>query len=1038
MAIGISIGIGAGGSGGGNALSASARQFLNNVSPGGIIAGLSHPYGGGETYTVIGTAPGQLALSGSNIVAGSTAAVANTDYTITIRVAKAGRAIEEPLVFRALAAPIVLNPLSLSSTSATVGTAKTINITGTTPNSTLTGIVPDGMVLNSSARTISGTPSLAGAYNFGITESLDGVSRTTQVTITVAGQPLNSLTLNNVAYRNTMRAGDVVADIVGITAGSTLELIGGDGSLAISGNKLIVGANRAPDAYDSVSYGSPAVPYTTPASETGAFSIIENKSGITAKTDFGSITVTGKFFPVAGQSTSAYLRTQWTSGDTATRFETASFEQCIMISYFRPDATIGATAPLFGTRGSSGTEVTPAIRIASDQKVYARAQGTAYQIEFPKVEVGKWASLAAQISPGASGQFNTVGKRFRGTLNGLPPNVIPASATTSAITADRFHAVETASGTTGAKQSHMFNWMWYGSNAECPPINWADPRNQAAILPENMNATTGVVTLYDDSGNSVVLTPKLFYHGKATDYDQTGLANRGTASVVGNLSKINTSAHYHPGSTTDSFIVVGDPTVVQRTSFSQDGTTMDFGTTAKDGGQFWNGDWWIDNSANSAFTTLPATTQGARSVVGGGTRPTEWYHGAMKNPGNNADTQAYPTPPKPWPLAGWEGRDGNGDGSRQGFDECGIDNPSYTHALNAAVGSRTDNNCTIVKIASQLNVPTDGQYLAKGQAAYTLARPPLTGNGERYFRPPVSSVTKDLWIRAEDANLNLAPFPNLSPAGITVPAFFPVYYKLNRLHQTWNLNKRNSYNEGCAEHETMYGRNYSMEVGKALLLLCLSSTTQAQKYELLRCLTQIGIDYTGVYEAGRVSSSGGLGSTSTGRKLTLAVAAVATGNARVLAASQAENWLPEQFQMVTLTQSLIDTYAYPQSLLGKAEWGSGRKGSDSELRPFWTKPTNPPPNPDYNFYRHTWMMGLFSHYVAMRLVPDLATAANWPQFMEYAERYYRVEAGLIPRPYEGNTYAANAFPGDGANKISSPECIFALQARQQFASYFPA
>jgi hypothetical protein len=82
-----------------------------------------------------------------------------------------------------------LNPLALSSNSATVGTVLTINILNARTGSTISGVVPSGLTLNSAARTITGSPTLAGDYTFSLTETLaDSANspRSTPVSINVA------------------------------------------------------------------------------------------------------------------------------------------------------------------------------------------------------------------------------------------------------------------------------------------------------------------------------------------------------------------------------------------------------------------------------------------------------------------------------------------------------------------------------------------------------------------------------------------------------------------------------------------------------------------------------------------------------------------------------------------------------------------------------------------------------------------------------------------------------------------------------------
>jgi len=89
----------------GLSLRASSSSFLSSASPGAVIASLVDPYGSGSTFSTVGAVPGQLALSGGNIVAGATSGAPGTNYSVTIRAAKGGRAIEEPFSFACLVAP---------------------------------------------------------------------------------------------------------------------------------------------------------------------------------------------------------------------------------------------------------------------------------------------------------------------------------------------------------------------------------------------------------------------------------------------------------------------------------------------------------------------------------------------------------------------------------------------------------------------------------------------------------------------------------------------------------------------------------------------------------------------------------------------------------------------------------------------------------------------------------------------------------------------------------------------------------------------
>lgn len=90
-----------------------------------------------------------------------------------------------------------LKPLGLEGT-AKVGVASTIGIIQATPGSTITvqsGSLPAGMTLNSAARTITGTPQVAGSSTFTLRETLAGATNTpkdtaqTFVAVNVASVP---------------------------------------------------------------------------------------------------------------------------------------------------------------------------------------------------------------------------------------------------------------------------------------------------------------------------------------------------------------------------------------------------------------------------------------------------------------------------------------------------------------------------------------------------------------------------------------------------------------------------------------------------------------------------------------------------------------------------------------------------------------------------------------------------------------------------------------------------------------------------------
>lgn len=178
-----------------SAISLSAA-VLAEGSAAGTVVGVLLGKTSGSALALVDDAGGRLAISEGNLVAGATSTdfETATSHSVTLRETLAdsanspretvltitiGNVFEQP----SLAA------LTLSSSTATVGTSTSISIIGATAGSTLAGAVPDGMTLNSALRTITGTPTVAGTYDFTLTESLaDSANspRVSNVSITVA------------------------------------------------------------------------------------------------------------------------------------------------------------------------------------------------------------------------------------------------------------------------------------------------------------------------------------------------------------------------------------------------------------------------------------------------------------------------------------------------------------------------------------------------------------------------------------------------------------------------------------------------------------------------------------------------------------------------------------------------------------------------------------------------------------------------------------------------------------------------------------
>lgn len=181
------------------ALTLTSTTITEN-SPTGTLVGAILGASPGSSLSLVDNSGNRFAMSGGNIVAGAvgTNFEAATSHQITLREVLAGASNSPRDTTIVINVTNVneqpsLSALTLSSNSATQGSNSTINIVAATAGSTIAGAVPDGMVLNSAARTISGTPTTAGTYNFSLTETLadsPNSPRVSNVTITVGLAPV--------------------------------------------------------------------------------------------------------------------------------------------------------------------------------------------------------------------------------------------------------------------------------------------------------------------------------------------------------------------------------------------------------------------------------------------------------------------------------------------------------------------------------------------------------------------------------------------------------------------------------------------------------------------------------------------------------------------------------------------------------------------------------------------------------------------------------------------------------------------------------
>lgn len=184
---------------------------------------------------------------------------------------------------------VTLGTLGLSATSATVGTSYNGTITGATTGSTLSASnLPAGLTLNSSSRTITGTPTPASTANFTLVETLAGASnspRINGVTLTINAAPVAAPTLSTLSLGSTSgQVGTAFnAVITGATSGSMLTASNLPAGLTLNSSaRTITG---------------------TPTATASSFTLIETLGGATGSPKSNTIALTISAAPVTASTT---------------------------------------------------------------------------------------------------------------------------------------------------------------------------------------------------------------------------------------------------------------------------------------------------------------------------------------------------------------------------------------------------------------------------------------------------------------------------------------------------------------------------------------------------------------------------------------------------------------------------------------------------------------------------------------------------------------------------------------------------------------
>ncbi|MCU0891381.1 MAG: hypothetical protein MUE77_06470 [Sandarakinorhabdus sp.] len=637
---------------------------------------------------------------------------------------------------------------------------------------------------------------------------------------------------------------------------------------------------------------------------------------------------------------------------------------------------------------------------------FSMTNNTAYRVWTSNATpVGRTLQIFAQLTTLSAAGRTTPITRARLWVNGVfQPGEVAWGAAGPASPAANYAQLECFGVSNASVPDVSLGYLWAkcGTLADFGLVNFDDPAERAKFEMGVLDPVSGVVAT-----GIGTLTPDVFVHDTSANWQSGAIANRGAAGAFA-IPRINGT--YSDGALwQDAAFTLGNPAPTSRTAFTSNNITLNF-ASARTGGQFANAYLWIDNTAGINFTTDPPSVQRNRPFRDrAGTAGLGWDSGAEHNPGSVAKIASHPTL--------------QGDGARQGYDfyqDPANYHVSYQDSFNIDPG-RTGTplaltSGTLVKYVSNSTVNFVSGATQSGRdnqaraVAFSFDVPPDTTN--LYFMPRqngvplVDGLGRSAWIISRNSagvfQPDISMLPNIAtPTGVTLPPAVALYNQILRWQSVSHLNFGTARNLAAPSQMTNYGREATLLTGNIALLMCMSALTSDQKAFLAEAMTQYGIFLARHIETG-VNNSGttGMGNTSTGRKMALAIAALVTGNARLqdalASATTSKQVYAEDIQIRPVTAA--DQAEWPgtvyDTLLGQGEWTGGNQ-TTGDLVPAWTTGEN-----EAVEYRHNWASAMILHYCAVKAIPGLQTLWNNTLWLQYMERYYQTELG---RGFAGDT-----------------------------------
>ena len=399
-------------------------------------------------------------------------------------------------------------------------------------------------------------------------------------------------------------------------------------------------------------------------------------------------------------------------------------------------------------------------------------------------------------------------------------------------------------------------------------------------------------------------------------------------------------------------------------------------------GQYANGDWWVVGPVTITRITPESTTVNGRVV-----------HGSMLNPNGFQN--------------GWDSHSSTDAGTYPSY------NSQYNVAPSVAGQALSLSEGSIVSAISSFssNIGGSNRGVIDKYAILTVVpeAPP-----EGAFRPdPYGTDKTSYWT---ESRLDYGILRSLPPVANT-PSLQNV---IDSVSGFWNdhIPANGGWRQQpftARSFQRSYGRDIGNDSGHALLSLHLDYSNE-EKRDLFVHMVQKGIDIYGRQQLGGDLWSNN-GAHYGSQKARMVLAAMALGDADMIAASDAEEYLVHGMDQQTfyVTQEDVDRVSdndstgtsgnscgtsgaslYEPEDLGIAEWGRSH--------------TTAPAQFDCRLWgaSYRWIGGSYAgNVLAIQLIPGAKEAWNHPALFDYSDRYFDIETD------SGATWGV----GGGANQL---------------------